>query len=97
MSDIPETVRPDMAPPGVQHRDGLGPLAAYLHVMEARVTALVQRSSAVPLMTAADAGHQAQVRVLDRPLKERLQTGRSATAPSSSLAARARPGRAVAQ
>ena len=64
MSDIPETVRPDVAPVSVQHADGLlGPLAAYLHALEARVTALERRSSAVPLMTAAGAAAYAGVSV----------------------------------
>jgi excisionase family DNA binding protein len=63
MSDIPETVRPDVVAAGVQHPDGLGPLAAYLHALEARVAALERGSSAVPLMTAADAARHAQVNV----------------------------------
>jgi excisionase family DNA binding protein len=64
MSDIPETVRPDVVPGSVQHVDGLlGPLVAYLDALEARVTALERRSSAVPLMTAADAARHAQVNV----------------------------------
>jgi excisionase family DNA binding protein len=64
MSDIPETVRPDVVPGSVQHVDGLlGPLVAYLDALEARVTALERRSSAVPLMTAADAARHAPVNV----------------------------------
>jgi hypothetical protein len=64
MSDIPETVRPDVVPGIVQHVDGLlGPLVAYLDALEARVTALERRSCAVPLMTAADAARHAQVNV----------------------------------
>jgi hypothetical protein len=64
MSDVPETVRPDVVPGSVQHVDGLlGPLVAYLDALEARVTALERRSSAVPLMTAADAARHAQVNV----------------------------------
>jgi len=63
MSDIPETVRPDVVPARVPHPDGLGALAAYLHALEARVAALERRSSAVPLMTAADAARHAQVNV----------------------------------
>jgi excisionase family DNA binding protein len=48
----------------VQHLDGLlGPLAAYLDTLEARVGALERRLSAVPLMTAADAARYAQVNV----------------------------------
>ena len=64
MSDIAKTVRPDVVPAGVQHLDGLlGPLAAYLDALEARVGALERRSSAVPLMTAADAARYARVNV----------------------------------
>ena len=64
MSDIPKTVRPVAVPAGVQHVDGLlGPIAAYLDALEARVAALERRSSAVPLMTAADAARYAQVNV----------------------------------
>ena len=41
----------------------MGPLAAYLDSLEARVAALERRSSAVPLMNAADAARYAQVNV----------------------------------
>ena len=55
MSDFAKTVGPDLVPASVQHVDGLlGPLAAYLDGLEARVAALERRLSAVPLMTAAD-------------------------------------------
>ena len=64
MSDIAETVGPDLVPASVRHLDGLlGPLAAYLDALEARVGALERRSSAVPLMTAADAARYARVNV----------------------------------
>ena len=64
MSDIAKTVRPDLVPASVQHLDGLlGPLAAYLDALEARVGALERRLSAVPLMTAADAARYARVNV----------------------------------
>jgi excisionase family DNA binding protein len=64
MSDIPKPVRPDVVPGSVQHLDGLlGPLAAYLDALEARVAALERRSSTVPLMTAADAARYARVSV----------------------------------
>jgi len=64
MSDIPETVRPDVVPASVQHLDGLlGPLAAYLRAVEARVAALERRLCAVPLMTAADAACYTRVDV----------------------------------
>ena len=49
---------------GGQDLDGLlGPLAAYLDALEARVGALERRLSAVPLMTAADAARYARVNV----------------------------------
>jgi excisionase family DNA binding protein len=64
MSDIAKTVRPDLVAASVQHLDGLlGPLAAYLDALEARVVALERRSSAVRLMTAADAARYARVNV----------------------------------
>jgi len=63
MSDIHETVRPDVVEARIEHPDRLGPLAAYLHALEARVGALEPRLSAVPLMTAADAAHHAHVNV----------------------------------
>jgi hypothetical protein len=64
MSDIAKTVRPDLVPAGVQYLDGLlGPLAAYLDALEARVAALERRLTAVPLMTAADAARCARVNV----------------------------------
>ena len=64
MSEIPKTVRPVAVPASVEHPDGLlGPLAAYLDALEARVAALERRSSAVPLMTAAHAARYAQVNV----------------------------------
>ena len=64
MSDIAKTVGPDLVPASVQHLDGLlGPLAAYLDALEARVGALERRLTAVPLMTAADAARYARVNV----------------------------------
>ncbi|HYB31506.1 MAG TPA: helix-turn-helix domain-containing protein [Solirubrobacteraceae bacterium] len=64
MSDIARMVRPDVVPASVQHVDGLvGPLAAYLDALEARVAALERRLTAVPLMTAADAARYARVNV----------------------------------
>jgi len=64
MSDIPKTVRPDVVPASVQHLDGLlGPLAAYVDALEARICALERRSSTVPLMTATDAATYARVTV----------------------------------
>jgi len=62
MSDIPTTVRSDVVPASVQQLDGpLGPVAAYLGALEARVAALERRLTAVPLMTAADAARYARV------------------------------------
>ena len=56
MTDFSRTARPDVFPAGGEDLDGLlGPLAAYLRALEARVAALERRLSAVPLMTAADA------------------------------------------
>ena len=64
MSDIAKTVGPDLVPASVLHLDGLlGPLAAYLDALEARVAALERRLSAVPLMTAADAARYTRVNV----------------------------------
>jgi excisionase family DNA binding protein len=64
MTDIRRTVAPDLTVSGGQDLDGpLGPLVAYLDALEARVSALERRSSAVPLMTAADAARYAQVNV----------------------------------
>jgi hypothetical protein len=64
MSVSPKTVRPVAVPTSAEHPDGLlRPLAAYLDALEARVAALERRSSAVPLMTAADAARYAQVNV----------------------------------
>ena len=64
MSDIAKTVGPDLVPASVRHLDGLlGPLAAYLDALEARVGALERRLSAVPLMTAADAARYTRVNV----------------------------------
>jgi excisionase family DNA binding protein len=45
------------------HFGRLGPLAAYLDALEARVGALERRLAAVPLMTATDAARYAQVNV----------------------------------
>ena len=70
MSDIPKTVRPDVVPAGVQQVDGLlSALAAYLDALEARVAALERRSSAVPVMTAADAARYARVNVETRAVR----------------------------
>jgi excisionase family DNA binding protein len=64
MSDIAETVGPDLVPASVRHLDGLlGRLAAYLDALEARVSALKRRLSAAPLTTAADAARYAHVNV----------------------------------
>jgi excisionase family DNA binding protein len=64
MSDITNTTRPDLPPATVKHLDGvMGPFADYLDALEARVAALERRSSAAPLMTAADAAAYAQVNV----------------------------------
>ena len=64
MTDIGRTARPDLLVAGGQDLDGLlGPLAAYLDALEARVGALERRLSAVPLMTAADAARYARVNV----------------------------------
>ena len=64
MSDIAKTVRPDVLVAGGRDLDGLlGPLAAYLRALEARVGALERRLSAVPFMTAADAARNPRVSV----------------------------------
>ena len=65
MSDIPKTVhRADLVPASVKDLDGLlGPFAASLDALEARVGALERRLSAVPLMTAADAARYARANV----------------------------------
>ena len=64
MTDIGKTARPDVLVAGGQDLDLLlGPLAAYLRALEARVGALERRLSAVPLMTAADAARYARVNV----------------------------------
>jgi len=64
MTDITKTARPELILAGGQDLDGLlGPLAAYLHGLEARVGALERRLSVVPLMTAADAAAYARVNV----------------------------------
>jgi excisionase family DNA binding protein len=64
MTDIGKTARPGVLVVAGQDRDVLvGPLAAYLHALEARVGALEGRLSAVPLMTAADAAAYARVNV----------------------------------
>jgi len=56
MTDFARTARPDVHVAGGQDLDvPMGPLAAYLNALEARVGALERRLSAVPLMTAADA------------------------------------------
>ena len=53
-----------LAAPGHGLEDGpLGPLAAYLHALEARVAALEARLSASALMTPAHAAQHAQVAV----------------------------------
>lgn len=64
MTDIGKTARPDPILAGGDELDGpVGPLAAYLNALEARVGALERRLSAVPLMTAADAARYARVNV----------------------------------
>ncbi len=64
MTEISKTARPDLILPGGQDRDVLlGALAAYLRALEARIGALERRSSAVPLMTAADGARIARVNV----------------------------------
>ena len=64
MNDISSRGRPGLLVAGGDQLDGLlGPLAAYLDALEARVAALERRSSAVRLMTAADAAAYARVNV----------------------------------
>jgi excisionase family DNA binding protein len=64
MTDFARTARPDVLVAGGQDLDVLlGPLAAFLEALEARVAALEGRLSAVPLMTAADAAAYARVNV----------------------------------
>jgi len=64
MTDSDRMARPDVLVAGGDELDGLlGPLAAYLDALEARVAALERRLSAVPLMTAADAARYARVNV----------------------------------
>jgi len=64
MTDVSETARPDLILAGGQDLDGLlGPLAAYLGALEARVGALGRRLSVFPLLTAADAVAYARVNV----------------------------------
>ena len=65
MSEIGNTARPSLlAAPGHGLPDGsLGPLAAYLDGLEARVAPLEAHLSASPLMTPAHASQYAQVAV----------------------------------
>jgi excisionase family DNA binding protein len=64
MNDISSRGRPVLLVAGGGELNGLlGPLAAYLDALEARVAALERRSSAVRLMTAADAAAYARVNV----------------------------------
>ena len=64
MTDVSKTARSDLILAGGQDRERLlGPLVAYPRALEARVAALEQRLSAVPLMTAADAARYARVNV----------------------------------
>jgi hypothetical protein len=65
MTEIGTTAGPSLlAAPGQGVADGsLGPLAAYLHALEARVAALEAQLSASPLMTPAHASQYAQVNV----------------------------------
>ena len=64
MTEIGRTVAPDLIVAGGQVLDVLlGPLAAYLDALEARVGALERRLSAVPLMTAAHAARYTRVNV----------------------------------
>jgi Helix-turn-helix domain len=64
MTDFGRTARPAVLVAGGRDLDLLlGPLAAYLRALEARVGALERRLSAVPLMTAADAARHAGVNV----------------------------------
>jgi excisionase family DNA binding protein len=64
MTDISKAPRPDLIlAAGDELRGPVGPLASYLRALEARIGALEQRLSAVPLMTAADAARYARVNV----------------------------------
>ena len=64
MTDIGRTTRPDaFVAAGDELNGRLGPMAAYLDALEARVGALERRLPAVPLMTAADAARYARVNV----------------------------------
>ena len=65
MTDIGKAARSSLlAAPGHGLGDGpLGPLAAYLHGLEARVAVLEAHLSAGPLMTTADAAGYARVAV----------------------------------
>ena len=65
MTEIGNTARSSLlAAPGHGLEDGpMGPLAAYLHALEARVAALEARLSASALMTPAHAAQHAQVAV----------------------------------
>ena len=64
MTDIGKTARPDVLVASSDELNGqLGPLAAYLRALEARVAALERRLTAVPLITAADAARHARVNV----------------------------------
>ena len=65
MTEIGKAARPSLlAAPGDGLEDGpMGPLAAYLHALEARVAALEARLSASALMTPAHAAQHAQVAV----------------------------------
>jgi excisionase family DNA binding protein len=65
MTEIGKTARSNLvAAPGHASADGaVGPLAAYLHALEARVAALEARLSASALMTPAHAAQHAQVAV----------------------------------
>ena len=64
MTDFGRTARPDVfVAAGDELAGRLGPLAAYLDALEARVGTLERRLTAVPLMTAADAARYARVNV----------------------------------
>ena len=64
MTDIGKTETPDPLFASGQDVEGvLGPLAAYLYALEARIATLERRRSAVPLVTAADAARYARVNV----------------------------------
>ncbi|MGZ6268903.1 MAG: hypothetical protein ACXWNI_07320 [Candidatus Limnocylindrales bacterium] len=79
MTDFGRTTRPDVLVAGGQDLDGLlGPVAADLDALEARVAALERRLSAVPLMTAADAARYARVNV--EAILRAVRTGEVAVA-----------------